>query len=258
MPPASRSEGRVLVLDFDGVIARSAPEALLVARRTHEALLPDLPLPGPEEALARGFVRLMPFGNRAEDYGAALRALALGVELPDQAAYDAFKAGLPEQMLRAFHRRFYQERRRLEEEDPGRWLELLEPYPEVVALLRRRGPERTLAIATAKDRHSVGRLLDHYGISDLFAPELRLDKETGVTKDLHLRHLRERLGVPFEAMTFVDDKVHHLDRVAPLGVRCVLAGWGYNTDREAELARAHGHEVATLRDAEARLFGPGG
>ncbi len=256
MAPESPPEGRVLVLDFDGVIARSAPEALLVARRTHEALFPELPLPGPEEELARRFVELMPFGNRAEDYGAALRALALGVGIPDQSAYDAFKAGLPEEMLRAFHRRFYQERRRLEREDPRLWFSLLQPYPEVVELLRRRGPGRVLAIATAKDRHSVGRLLDHYGLADLFPPELRLDKETGVTKDLHLHHLRERLGAAFEEMTFVDDKVHHLARVAPLGVRCVLAGWGYNTEREAEIARARGFEVAGLDDAEARLFGP--
>ena len=254
MASAGRPGDRVLVLDFDGVIAKSAPEALRVARRTHEALFPDLPLPGPEDELARRFVRLMPFGNRAEDYGAALRAIALGIEIPDQAGYDAFKAGLPGEMLRAFHRRFYEERRRFEEEDPAGWLALLAPYPEVVELLRRRGPERVLAIATAKDRHSVGRLLDHYGIADLFPPELRLDKETGVTKDLHLRHLRERLGVPFEAMTFVDDKVHHLERVAPLGVRCVLAGWGYNTPREAEIARSRGFAVAGLGDAEAVLF----
>ncbi len=258
MAAAHPPDGRVLVLDFDGVIAQSAPEALLVARRTHERLFPDLPLPCSEEALAREFVRLMPFGNRAEDYGAALRAIALGVPIEDQATYDAFKAGLPEETLQAFHRRFYEERRRLEQEDRGRWLALLRPYPEVVDLLRRRGSERILAIATAKDRHSVGRLLDHYGIAELFPADLRLDKETGVTKDLHLRHLADRLRIPFEAMTFVDDKVHHLDCVAPLGVRCVLAGWGYNTSREAELARAHGHEVATLEDVEPRLFGSPG
>ena len=55
-------------------------------------------------------------------------------------------------------------------------------------------------------------------------------------------------------ITFVDDKVNHLDAVAPLGVRCALAAWGYNGPREHRLARSHGHLLCTLDDVEAQLF----
>jgi hypothetical protein len=56
-------------------------------------------------------------------------------------------------------------------------------------------------------------------------------------------------------VTFVDDKVNHLDDVAPLGVRCVLAAWGYNGDRERREAERAGYRVCGLDQVEAALFG---
>jgi phosphoglycolate phosphatase-like HAD superfamily hydrolase len=111
-----------------------------------------------------------------------------------------------------------------------------------------------LAIATAKDRRSVHTLLHAYGIGDLFDDERLLDKETGVSKSAHLEHLRGRFGVDYAEITFLDDKVNHLDDVAKLGVRCGLAAWGYNGEREARLARARGHLVCSLDDVEEQLF----
>ena len=51
-------------------------------------------------------------------------------------------------------------------------------------------------------------------------------------------------------MSFVDDKVNHLDAVSPLGVRCFLAGWGYNGPREHRLARERGYGICSLGDFE--------
>jgi hypothetical protein len=55
-------------------------------------------------------------------------------------------------------------------------------------------------------------------------------------------------------MTFVDDKVNHLDSVAPLGVRCALATWGYNGAREQERAIRRKYLMLTLENVESRLF----
>jgi phosphoglycolate phosphatase-like HAD superfamily hydrolase len=112
-----------------------------------------------------------------------------------------------------------------------------------------------LAIATAKDRRSVRLLLEEHGLDDLFPDERLMDKETGHSKTAHLQHLQAALQIAFPDMTFVDDKVNHLDTVAPLGVRCALAGWGYNGRREHELAEQRGYVVCSLDNAEQRLFG---
>ncbi len=52
----------------------------------------------------------------------------------------------------------------------------------------------------------------------------------------------------------MDDKVNHLESVAPLGVRCGLAAWGYNGPREHRRALECGYQVLTLEDAEDQLF----
>ena len=250
---------KLLSLDFDGVLADSAREAFAVSLRAWGVLRPRSKLGERDrDALYREFLGIMPLGNRAEDYGVALAAIEAGVALPDQAAYDAFHAAQDPDWLHAFHARFYVERQALSEEDPRGWRAMLRPYPALLAILRRRAGAARYAIATAKDRRSVGLLLADYGVADLFEPALVLDKEAGVTKVAHHEHLARATGLPYEEMTFVDDKVNHLDAVHALGVRCVLAAWGYNGPREHALARAHGHRVCGLGDLEVAVFGNAG
>jgi phosphoglycolate phosphatase-like HAD superfamily hydrolase len=248
---------RALVLDFDGVIADTAPECFEVALRTYADLVPQASLGRFERAeLYRGFLALMPLGNRAEDFGVALAALDAGVALADQATYDAFHAARPESWLPAFHRRFYEHRAEFARTDPRGWRALMAPYRDFLVVLRRNQARAQLAIATAKDRASVCALLVDWGVRDLFPDERIVDKEIGVSKVTHLRHLQSVLGLPFGELTFVDDKVNHLDSVSPLGVRCGLAAWGYNGPRERASARARGYLVCNLGDAEGLLFGP--
>ena len=247
---------KLLVLDFDGVISDSAPEAFAVAMRTYYALNPGSSLADRDrDDLYRYFLAAMPLGNRAEDFGATLAAAERRIALPDQASYLAFRADLPAAWLAGYHRRFYLERGALRREDPSRWLALLPPYGEFVTCLRRSAGACPYAIATAKDRESVLLLLQEYGIRDLFPEELLVGKESGVSKVEHHRQLARRTGLSPSEMTFVDDKVNHLEEVAGLGARCVLAAWGYNGAREWRLAHAHGYPVCELDTAEKVLFG---
>lgn len=263
----------VLALDFDGVVADSAREAFAVALRTDAALregpaLAELDDAARlEDARTRGlferFLALMPLGNRAEDYGVMLAALAEEVPLPDQAAYDAFHASRDPARLRAFHARFYEERAAWAARDPEGWRGLMPAYPGVPEALRRRAGDATVAIATAKDRATVRALLGDYGLAGVVPERLLLDKETGKRKSDHVGRLTALLGVPADKVTFVDDKLRHLEDVAPLGARCVLAGWGYNGEREHRAARAKGFRVCGLAEIETALFdegvaGPGG
>lgn len=263
----------VLALDFDGVICDSLREVFATALATYEALEPASPLIAslrsrhgggrwPTLDLAgdpvrHAFETLMPLGNRAEDFGVALRAIEASVELTGQELYDAFYATVGAEWMAAFHDRFYEQRDAARTADLEGWLALHAPYPAFSALLRRRAGDARLALATAKDRRSARLLLDHLGVGDLFDPGLVLDKETGTNKTAHLTAIHDRLGLPFHAITFVDDKVNHLVKVAPLGVRPVLASWGFNSDREHALARELGFAVANISDAEAVLYGGG-
>lgn len=247
---------RVLALDFDGVICDSAREAFLVAVETYRAgLSPGFARSEREPALYDAFVALMPLGNGATDYAVALAAIERGLALPDQAAYDAFRRELDPTALRAYHKQFYVRRAAWMKRDLAGWHAHMQPYPGMCDLLRRRAGEVSLAIATAKDRHSVRALLERYGVADLFPEGAVLDKETSDSKRVHVQRIAERAGVPVREVTFVDDKVNHLEDVAGIGARCVLAAWGYNGERERRVAVAHGFLVCELADFEARVFG---
>ena len=261
---------RLLALDFDGVISDSAPEAFVVALRTYRELregtrlatledalgAPAAPAPGriAGEPLYAGFLEMMALGNRAEDYGAELLALEEDKRIPDQEAYDRHKDAIDAAWLRAYHKRFYQLRAEMLAADAEGWHRLIAPYDPFLDILRRHAGEVVMAVATSKDRRSVGILLQAYGVAHLFPDGHVLDKETGANKAAHLEHLHERLGIDYSEMVFIDDKVNHLDAVAPLGVRCALAGWGYNGEREARLARDRGYLVCGLDEVEAQLF----
>ncbi len=259
----------VLALDFDGVISDSAIESFVVALRTYADMCPGGRVAAAcsrlasaeagavrESPLYRDFLDMMPLGNRAEDFGVVLAILDAGRHADDQAAYDSWRASRTASFLETFHERFYLERAAMRDDDPDAWASLLAPFGWLVALLRRRAEDATLCIATAKDRPSVDVLLERYGIADLFAAEHVADKGHGRSKRAHLTTLRDRLGVTFGDITFVDDKLNHLQDVEDLGVRGVLAGWGYNAEREHRLARDAGFEVCGEDDAEPVLFGP--
>jgi phosphoglycolate phosphatase-like HAD superfamily hydrolase len=260
----------VLALDFDGVLCDSSREVFVVAVDAFAAHVPDSNLLPPlrvlrnralageegfrDDTLYRRFADLLPLGNRAEDFGVALTALERDLSIGEQSEYDALHEGLGAPWRDAFHRHFYEARDALRTANPGAWIGLHLPYPGLAEILWRHRDRTHLAMATAKDGRSVRLLLETLGLDGVFEPKLVLDKETGAHKTRHLEVLAERTAVPFTAITFVDDKVNHLQKTAVLGVRPVLAGWGFNTPREHRLARRLGYEIASLADAEHILF----
>jgi len=249
---------RVLALDFDGVLFDSARESFAVAIRTYRELRPGSALAARDEReLYHGFLALMPLGNGAQDYGVALALLDQGRVPADQQAYDRLRADQDAAWLEQYRRRFYEARRAWADRAPREWCASILPYPGIADALRRRRDRAAYAIATSKDRHSVDLLLEAYRLADLFPAERIVDRAAGPDKRIHLECLRERLACRYEEMTFVDDKVNHLDSVAPLGVRCALAAWGYNGPREHDLAAARGYVVCTLEGLDGALFGHG-
>jgi phosphoglycolate phosphatase-like HAD superfamily hydrolase len=261
---------QIIAFDFDGVLCNSSREVFLVASEAYASMEPGSRLledlselreriarsaaESVNDPLVEAFSDLHPLGNRAEDFGVALSALDADITIRDQTAYDEFYSSLDPAWLASYHRCFYETRASLRARDPEAWLSLHSPYSKLNEVLRRRADQANFALATAKDAPSAHLLLNELRLADLFDPGLVLDKETGVEKTIHLTALRERLGVNFSAITFVDDKVNHLQRVAPLGVRPILAGWGFNTPREHRLAEGLGFEIANLNTVEAVLF----
>ncbi len=253
---------RLLALDFDGVLSDSLLEAYLITWRVCGKLDPPLclgnSLPDLDDIRAfrdrrrahwEAFSRLVPFGNRGEDYLVIQSAVARGWSGDSQQEFDDFRREhFPAALLEAFHEEFYRERWELAARDHRAWLGLSDFYPGIPTALRRLAERFTLAIATSKDARSVGELLESHGVAGLFDREAILDKSLGESKRVHLERLRERYGCRYRDLTFVDDKVAHLLDVQELGTGLFLAGWGYNGPREHAQARVRGIPVLSLEE----------
>ncbi|MEA2063000.1 MAG: HAD hydrolase-like protein [Gemmatimonadota bacterium] len=252
---------RVLALDFDGVISDSLLEAYLITRRIAGDFDPDLApenskyLPTLDSIRSfrysnpehwKSFAALVPFSNRCEDYLLCQMAAHQSRRITSQEQFNTFARRLTREEIDSFHDAFYAERYRLAGLDREKWLSLNSCYPGVPEVLRKLAGRFTLAVVTSKDRRSVGILLKHYGVAEIF--DNVLDKSMGASKRAHLTELSERCGIPYENITFIDDKVAHLIDCAPLGIHPLLAGWGYNSDQERELACKHSIKVLELEE----------
>ena len=252
----------VLALDFDGVISNSLLEAYLItwriAGKFDSRLVPgDGNLPTLETIYGfreqniehwNAFKILVPFCNRGEDYLLAHQAVCEKYDIKTQEDFNSFAENSPRDLLDRFHEEFYCERYRLTAQDTDRWLALNTSYPGVPEALKLLASKFTLAVATSKDRESVLRLLQNYGIMDYFEPHTVLDKSAGASKRAHLAALAELYRSSFDRISFVDDKVAHLIDCSPLGVKLYLAGWGYNGTAEHETARKQNIPILKIKD----------
>lgn len=227
--------GRLLALDFDGVIWDSAGECFEIAMRTWEALHGQRPpVDEGDFRRARWLVRV------GGEFEAVLAGLSEGRDLGSGTGeqFARLAADRVGQGLR-FEREFYAQRRRARELDRAAWLALQRPYPEVLgelpALTR---AFREVVICTTKDEASVRELLATVPLElPILGKEFSLDKRD------QMNHLASARGVPLEGIVFVDDLLHNLEPVASLGVRVALAGWGYNPPSERRRAQALGIPV---------------
>jgi phosphoglycolate phosphatase-like HAD superfamily hydrolase len=143
----------------------------------------------------------------------------------------------------AFVRAFYQHRTRMRDNDFAAWMALQRPFPGVAEEIERlRREVSAVTIATTKDAPSARRLLESIGISGvpIFGREVSLDKAD------HMRAMAAQYQVGTKDIVFVDDLLENLLPLRELGVRLVLAGWGYNTSAERARAAAVGVAVAPL------------
>ncbi len=253
----------IIVFDFDGVISNSIHDSFRTALNAYIRFVPkhSFPLQGPLDTSAKTFLfekehpdlferfqRIIPLGNRAEDYYTMLTMLDERDDggATEQDDFTAYAKTLPVLRQAEYGRLFYAVRNELQRADPHDWAGLMPVFPGFTDAVRELSKRFILAIATSKDRFSVNLQLKTYGILPFFPPENILDKDFSESKRDHLVHIRKTRGVPFGSIHFIDDKLLHLVSVKDLGVKCYLAKWGFNTPREHALAEKEGFVLLKL------------
>ena len=231
----------ILALDFDGVIADSIEECLVVGHNAYTRFqgegqaLESLQQLAP--AIARAAREMRNFIRFGEDYVYIHMALSQAAAITNQLEFDDF-LDKNQTVREEFRRLFYAERLRFLEEQPGQWLHLNPFYAGVRTFLRDFRPRERLYIITTKKTTYVERILDNAGIDLLPGHIFLADKDrskTEIIAELLGRHKQKP-----KRFYFIDDQVDTLLKAQSTGVRLLLAKWGYTNDNQVKMARNAG------------------
>lgn len=221
-----------LIVDFDGVVVDALEECALVtwlgvhppvASAPVSAYLPAIP-PG----FLRRFARVRDFSRTLDHFLVAHRPAA--DRIAAQAEFDRIFGVLTPATVRSFVAGAGAARQRCRTEEAPFWLDLHTLYPGIDALLERHAG--AVAVITAKDAESVWTILRRRGLAHTVVEVIG---ECG-RKDDALRDLCRRYGARPQDVTFVDDNLTNVSRVAATGARHAWATWGYHTPEDVATA----------------------
>jgi phosphoglycolate phosphatase-like HAD superfamily hydrolase len=227
----------IVATDADGVIWNTVDECFHIAYPVFKRMKGEIPVD--ETFLTDRFRKGRFLAKNGEDFFIILHLLKTdpGIDFSRLDFKDINKLRIElKNELDEFGPAFYQEREKLQEENPEGWLSLQNPYPGVLEQL----PEiRTnfldLVICTTKDTKSINMLLEDAGQSYTV-----YGREFSTFKPDQMKRISEVYSVSPARILFIDDLLENLIPVKQEGVNTFLADWGYNNPGEYAKAEESG------------------
>jgi len=239
----------ILALDFDGVIADSINECLVVGHNSFAAFegrddkIDELRVL--DEQLVAESKRLRDFIRSGEDYVYIDLAVREKADIQNQADFDRFTEKFSD-LRPTFFDIFYRERERFSNEQRQKWIQLNPLYPGMKEFLHRFSPKEHLFIITTKKTFFVDLILSAHKIN---LPEAHLfHANSSLPKKMIISDLMKAHSIDPHHFYFVDDQVDTLLKVRDAGVHCVFAEWGYNNVEQKEKALQAGVMCMTLNE----------
>jgi phosphoglycolate phosphatase-like HAD superfamily hydrolase len=106
-----------------------------------------------------------------------------------------------------------------------------------------------LAVATSKAEPIAQRILEHFGIADVFevVAGASLDGSRAAKSEVVAHALAQLEPLP-ERVVMVGDRAHDVEGAAEHGIATVVVGWGYGGSDVTDTALAHVATVEELRE----------
>lgn len=215
-------KGRLVFLDFDGVICDSLPECYAVSIAAYYNLYLKTSVPEDRDGSTETvFRRFRPYIRRGGDYLFIQMAIHQGISLDSQADFDTLVSTRPE-LDDPFHELFYIARNDLFSTNPDRWYALNPLYPGMKSLLYKHAEDPRYIILSTKEAHFIAEILRHHGLN---WDEGRIYCSGKERKLGFIDRVMDELGGT--RALFVDDQPDHFKGQSRHPVQCLLADWGY-------------------------------
>ncbi|GAB4543383.1 MAG: HAD family hydrolase [Pleurocapsa sp.] len=237
----------ILALDFDGVICDGLREYFATTQKTYQQIWSNEGL-AVNDDYAPSFYKLRPVIETGWEMPILLRALVLGATeseiLKDWSAI-ANQIITSEQLdKKTVAQKLDGVRDNWIKTDLDAWLALHRFYPGIIEKLKEILNSSTqLYIVTTKEGRFVRQLLQQQGI-ELSASQI-IGKESKRPKYETLRLLKKPITGNNNSIWFVEDRIKALQQVQQQSdlqqVNLFLADWGYNIERDRNLAQSDRH-----------------
>lgn len=244
----------LFVFDFDGVVCDSTDECMVTSwnaweqwngRTRFRKEVADF-----NTAECRCFREQRPRVRGAGEYYILRRAFAEGIEISDQATYDALAQKWREH-IEPYARVFFAMRERLRGENIDLWIDLHPVFSKVVEVMSALNAQRRLYIATLKDGKSVRLILARHGLE--VGSDRILDESMISSKLQALDTICERAACAKSNLVFIDDNATHLVEPHAAGYPVWLAAWGAPFPDYLNLAAERGIRVLDTQASVSRL-----
>lgn len=240
---------KVLTLDFDGVIADSQYECLVVGFNTYLRFNKNTKLFNGRKLTFDNFdlvrekyketvdkyKKLRAYVIDAFCYYAILHIIENNIEIKSQNQYNLAREKLMA-IYKGYVKYFYNVRSMLQKESFEKWLKLEMPFKTVIDAIKKMENKCIITIATNNRRKSIQPFLNKYKIT----PKIICDSKVSSDKKIQLAYIKNKLNTDFSQIHFVDDQVRHFPELLKLGVKCYLATWGYNNKEQRKEAKKQG------------------
>ena len=237
---------KLFITDFDGVLCDSVIECLLVSYNAYQRLtsptfqrLLDLDV----IALAKreNFRQLRAYLRGAEDFVPMIIATKEELSISSQKEFDTFleehKAQLPEYL-----EAFYAERDYLIHNEKELWLSLNQLFDGFTEEFQQRSSFENIYLLTTKRQEDVLELFDYLHIH-FPADHIIYQKANG--KPQRLLDMLQSHNAVIEGSAYFEDQVDFLVESQKHHIGSYLAGWGYVSEEQKQLARQHNIPIIT-------------
>jgi 3-deoxy-D-manno-octulosonate 8-phosphate phosphatase KdsC-like HAD superfamily phosphatase len=239
-------EIQLLAMDFDGVIADSILECAVTGYNGYEAYCDrDARIKTPKEIISdklNKFRTMRPYIRSGEDYIYLFQALSNGVIIGTQEEFDDFQRSYLNRK-ESYYQLFYSARRMIMTSDYNNWITLNPLYNGMIDFLK--SMHSMVHIVSTKASEYIIEILESNGIE--FDSKRIHEAGRGYSKTDIISKMMQENHLEPQNMIFIDDHFDTLHKVKSTSVRCLLAGWGYNTDQQRRICHKLNLELVDLQ-----------
>jgi phosphoglycolate phosphatase-like HAD superfamily hydrolase len=227
-----------LALDFDGVIADSIYECLVVAfnafsnYRNGTKLIKTLDEINGQQLKQARYLRN--FIRSGEDYVYIQQIISDKVRINNQLEFDKYCA-IHQEKRNLYFQIFYNEREEFSLKYFKEWIALNPFYDGIKDFLQSYPDKGKLYIITTKKIEFAKKIISAHSIGLLHANFYHASQDRS-KREIILQLLNSYQIDPSD-FYFIDDQVDTLLKLNDLGINCYLAKWGYNNEDQQKRAR---------------------